>query len=290
MEPSSLVAMGLAAVAVAKIVIGIAVISLVIGAVDFLFGKPKFTILKPSSGGSAFAFSFSWNDAKEPAKMDYIKLRLFNPHGSPTQVEVTKSIPAHAESFATDVDMGRPYLDFLGAENFDKGRVTCEVGSSKDGVAFTFEMRANKFRQKIQNAIAKSGAGPATPVWMKPIDMIFGTPNPNSVPARTFIADTVPGSGDQLVIPSNPAFENLFSGSGDGGGGGAAQENFAVSKVWIAEGCIVCNACEDIFPEVFDVQADTCLIRPDAPLTDGLKIQDAADACPTEVIKFDKIS
>ncbi|MCB9091049.1 MAG: ferredoxin [Halobacteriovoraceae bacterium] len=81
---------------------------------------------------------------------------------------------------------------------------------------------------------------------------------------------------------------------GGGGGaagaaaGGAPAENFAVSKVWIAPGCIVCNACEDIYPEVFDVQADTCIIRPNAPLDNGLKIQEAAEACPVEVIKFDK--
>ena len=64
--------------------------------------------------------------------------------------------------------------------------------------------------------------------------------------------------------------------------------NFAVSKVWIEPGCIVCNACEDIFPEVFEVLADTCIIRPGAPLDDGLKVEEAAEACPVEVIKFTK--
>ncbi|OIQ16530.1 MAG: hypothetical protein BM556_14670 [Bacteriovorax sp. MedPE-SWde] len=72
------------------------------------------------------------------------------------------------------------------------------------------------------------------------------------------------------------------------GAGEAAVENFSVAKVWIEDGCIVCNACEGIFPEVFDVTEDNCVIRPDAPLIDGLKILEAAEACPTEVIKFDK--
>ena len=66
------------------------------------------------------------------------------------------------------------------------------------------------------------------------------------------------------------------------------MENFAVSKVWIDPGCIVCDACEGIFPEVFEVTEDTCLIRPDAPMNDGLRIEEAAEACPVEVIKYTK--
>jgi len=60
--------------------------------------------------------------------------------------------------------------------------------------------------------------------------------------------------------------------------------------VWIEPGCIVCNACEDIYQEVFEVTSDSCIIRPNAPLDDGLRIQDAAEACPVEVIKFTKAS
>ena len=77
--------------------------------------------------------------------------------------------------------------------------------------------------------------------------------------------------------------------SGDTGGS-VAVANFSVTKVWIEPGCIVCDACEGIFPEVFEVTDTTCLIRPGAPLNDGLKIQDAAEACPVEVIKFTKAS
>jgi len=68
-----------------------------------------------------------------------------------------------------------------------------------------------------------------------------------------------------------------------------------VTKVWIAPGCIVCDACETTCPEVFQVLHDdgTCIIRPDAlnveftkPLTESI-IQAAAE-CPVDVIKFDK--
>src|SRR3954466_14262549 len=71
-----------------------------------------------------------------------------------------------------------------------------------------------------------------------------------------------------------------------------AETHQIVTKVWIAPGCIVCDACENDCPEVFDVQEDTCLIRPPAQSADFLRpltpsIQIAAEGCPVEVIKFD---
>ncbi len=68
-----------------------------------------------------------------------------------------------------------------------------------------------------------------------------------------------------------------------------------IVKVWIEEGCIVCDACETAAPDVFDVQDETCEIRPDAlkmeftkPRTDS--IVEAAEECPVDVIKFDVVS
>src|SRR3954469_5077501 len=71
-----------------------------------------------------------------------------------------------------------------------------------------------------------------------------------------------------------------------------AETHQIVTKVWIAPGCIVCDACENDCPEVFDVTEDTCLIRPPAqsadflnPLTPSIII--AAEGCPVEVIKYE---
>ena len=67
-----------------------------------------------------------------------------------------------------------------------------------------------------------------------------------------------------------------------------------VTKVWIAPGCIVCDACETTAPDVFQVLHDsgTCIIRPDAldmeftkPRTDAI-VQASAE-CPVDVIKFE---
>lgn len=77
----------------------------------------------------------------------------------------------------------------------------------------------------------------------------------------------------------------------------------SIFSVYIEEGCITCDACEEAAPDVFEVTDDTCYIKPDARLDGGydrnteksaLKpdvistladdIMDAADACPVDVI------
>jgi NADH-quinone oxidoreductase subunit C len=80
-----------------------------------------------------------------------------------------------------------------------------------------------------------------------------------------------------------------------------------ITKVWIEEGCIVCNACEADSPEVFRVTETTCMIKPDVRVDgketenraekSGLKIADgerliesiiaAAKGCPVNVIKYE---
>lgn len=71
-----------------------------------------------------------------------------------------------------------------------------------------------------------------------------------------------------------------------------AETHQIVTKVWIAPGCIVCDACENDCPEVFDVQEQTCVIRPPALAADYLKpltpsVIVAAQGCPVEVIKYE---
>jgi ferredoxin len=290
---TSLIAMGVAIFLVINLVVGLGALSLLFGTFETLFGKPKLTILRSTKSGNFFAFGFKWNSAKEPAAIDGIRLRLFNPFGNPTQVEVYSQFEAKKTSFAVEVDMGPGFIDLLGAQNFDFALVQVEILSKKDGVVFQFDMKGPKFKKLVSEAQLTvdqyigdhklAGAKASKP----PID----------IPIRSFIADTVPGKGVQLAIPTNPAFAAQFTGTAapttTGGAGGAAapaQENFKIAKVWIEPGCIVCNACEDIYKEVFEVLADTCIIRPNAPLDDGLRMQEAAEACPVEVIKYTRAS
>lgn len=290
---TSLIAMGVAIFMVINLVVGLAVLSLLFGTFETFFGKPKLSILRSTKSGNYFAFGFKWNSAKEPASIDTIRIRLFNPFGNPTQAEVINKFETKKNSFAAEVDMGPGLIDLLGAKNFEFANIQVEVASSKDGLSWQFDMKGPKFKKLVSEAHLTVDQF----IGDHKLDTVKKSKPPIDIPVRSFIADTVPGKGPQLAIATNPAFANLFAGSaaptttgGAGGAPAAAAENFAVSKVWIEPGCIVCNACEDIYKDVFEVLADTCIIRPNAPLDDGLRIQEAAEACPVEVIKFTKAS
>lgn len=280
--------MGVAIFIVINLVVGLAALSLLFGTFETLFGKPRLSFLKSTKGGNTFAFGFRWNSSKEPASLDTIRIRLYNPFGSPTQVEVKRPLESKTSSFATEVDMGPAFIDLLGAKNFDLAVVNVEISSSKDGISFPFEMKGPKFKKLVSEASQTVEEFISTNRLNAP----KSSRPPIDVPVRSFVADTVPGRGPQLKLATNPAFAADFapaSATTDGvGGAGPAKENFKVTKVWIEPGCIVCNACEDIYKEVFEVKPDTCYIRSNAPLDNGLRIQEAAEACPVEVIKYTK--
>jgi ferredoxin len=82
----------------------------------------------------------------------------------------------------------------------------------------------------------------------------------------------------------------------------------AIIKVWIEEGCTVCNECESSAPEVFHVTDETSVIKGEAredgvtdeneatksPLKGDLgsefeeEIKEAAEGCPVDIIKFEE--
>lgn len=281
--------MCLALILVTSIVGGLGLLSLLFGGIDFLFGKPRFKILKSLLGSKGLAFSFDFNNAKEPVKFDHIQVRLFNPFSDPTQIEVSKEFAPQDSSFAIDLDMGVGLEQLLSAIGTQNATVCISLSATKDGVMHQYEMKAYKFKVMMNSAektAEDSKPGHQVETTTEQVDMSKG------MAPRNMVVDTVPGKGDQLFISVNPTFASHFAGGAGGaaaaGDAGPAAENFAVSKVWIEPGCIVCDACEGIYPEVFQVTADTCIIRDNPPLDDGLKIQEAAEACPVEVIKFNK--
>jgi ferredoxin len=68
----------------------------------------------------------------------------------------------------------------------------------------------------------------------------------------------------------------------------------AIKRVWIVEGCISCNLCEDLCAEVFEVPGgktsrlrkkhEQALIRPEIQI----QVREAAESCPVEVIKVEE--
>ena len=59
-----------------------------------------------------------------------------------------------------------------------------------------------------------------------------------------------------------------------------------IKKVWIEEGCSSCGLCEEICPEVFNLE-DVAIVIEGVNLSDYEdKIKEAVESCPMEVIKY----
>jgi ferredoxin len=272
-----MLSMGVAVLMAVGLVIGVGILSLTSGGLHFLFARPRYKILKSKHGNKGFAFGFRWNSSREPIKFDIVRLRMFNPFGSPTQVDITKNFDAAESTFARDLECGTSLDQMVQAKGFEDSTIELELNSSKDGVSQYFRMKGRVLKQKLDLATQtadeyneKNALNYKKPVY--------------HTPQRSFIADPLPANGNKtLKIASNPEFAGEFTAGADAG---PAVENFVLSKVWIEEGCIVCDACETISPEVFEVVDGGCLVRTGAPLENGLNIQEAAEACPVEIIKF----
>lgn len=68
-----------------------------------------------------------------------------------------------------------------------------------------------------------------------------------------------------------------------------------IRKVWVVEGCISCNLCQDLVPEVFEVPPGSTsrprkghekLLTGDDERDE--RIQEAVDSCPVEVIHVER--
>jgi ferredoxin len=265
------------------LLIGIGALSLLSGALNFLFVKPKLEILKSKFGAKGLAFSFTWDQSAEPVTYDRFKIQLFNPFGNPAQLDILREFDQASQDFARDLELGPRMEELLNAKGLEDATLEIEVSSSRDSITHKVTMKGSAFKEKFNTATDTA----------ENMNKKFNVPKEKprfEIPERTFISPPLPKTGMALKLATNPEFAaQFYAGQGGAGdAGAAAASNFSVAKVWIEPGCIVCDACEGIYPEVFEVTDTTCLIRPGAPLNDGLRIQEAAEACPVEVIKFTK--
>jgi ferredoxin len=267
------------------LLVTIGALSLLSGALNFLFVKPKIELLKSTHGDTGLAFTFKWDQDAEPVKFDRVRIHLFNPFGSPTEVDITREFDGSEVDFARDIDMGDQLKKLLAASMLDKATIEIEVGATRESVTHKITMKGDAFISK-RNAATQTVEDVASKFVVEKVTPKF------EIPERSFISPPLPKTAKQLKMATNPMFAGEFAGAAAGGAAaaGPAVENFSISKVWIEPGCIVCDACEAIFPEVFEVTDSTCIIRPGAPLNDGLRVQESAEACPVEVIKFTKAS
>jgi ferredoxin len=283
---TTFIAMGVATFIAVNILLGMGALSLLTGAFHFLFIKPKLQFLKSEYGPDGFAFGFSWDQTIESARFNQIKLHLFNPFGEPTQLEITRDFDAHGEDFAVDLNLGAPLRSFVTAKGFENATIEIEMTSSQGGITHLLSMKGKSFLEKLNTAANGTNdvadfSNKHKSVKTKPLFV--------AAPDRSFVSGPLPKTGKALKLATNPEFQAQFAASGGDAATISTVANFSLSKIWIEPGCIVCDACAGIFPEVFEVTDKTCIIRPDAPLTNGIKVQEAAEACPVEIIKFTKI-
>lgn len=68
-----------------------------------------------------------------------------------------------------------------------------------------------------------------------------------------------------------------------------------IRRVWVVEGCIACNLCQDLVPEVFEVPAGSTShtrrgyekrLKGDPQMEE--RVQEAIDSCPVEVIQAER--
>ena len=121
------IAMVLAILAGLGLLIGIGALSLFSGALNFLFVKPKIGIIKSTLGDDGFAFTFKWDQDAEPVMFDKVRVHLFNPFGSPTEVDVVREFDGSSDDFVRDVDMGDQLRKVFSATSLDKATVEVEV-------------------------------------------------------------------------------------------------------------------------------------------------------------------
>lgn len=277
---TSMIAGGIALIAAFGLVVTLGGLSLLSGALHFLFARPKLEILRAKNKDTGFAFALKWDSSREPATFDKVKIRLFNPFGNPTQVDISQEFRGQSSTFATEVDFGVGMKTFWDAKGLNQATVQIEITSLRDGVTQQFEMKGQQFKIKVL------GAKGSVEDFNEKNKIVKVKPLFQTV-ERSFIAEPLAATNPTLKLATNPLFAADFAAAA-APAAAAGAATFSVSKVWIEPGCIVCDACEGIYPEVFEVQDETCVIRADAPLSNGLLIQEAAEACPVEVIKFTK--
>lgn len=61
----------------------------------------------------------------------------------------------------------------------------------------------------------------------------------------------------------------------------------SIQKVWVDEGCIACNLCVELCPDVFELPDDIAIVKEGVNFDDHDScIRESAAECPVEVIHF----
>jgi len=217
---------------------------------DIKITRLKFDFLELVPGGRSLSHSFTFDDDSAKKKSFVLALKL-----APEELQMLTDEGLNAQPRA-----------------FQRASVTVEV-ETLSGETRRFKISKPKLVKSLSEAVALD----------KDIEVITDkNPDAWSVQTRVFPwkkkeeeAEESPKAGGAPKAHAAP--------------GPRAPVDFAVTKVWIEPGCIVCDACEAEAPLVFWVTGDTCIVRENAPLDDAAAIKAAAEGCPVDVIKYTKV-
>lgn len=215
---------------------------------DIKISRVKIEMTELVPGGRSIAHSFTFEDSSAKRKSFLLGLKL-------SQADIDA---------LTDAGLpGQPRALAL-------SNITVEV-ETVDGETNRFKLTKKKLRADLAKPIEVT----------KDIDVVPEVvPDSWSVQSRVF-----PWRKKEEVVEEGPT---KAGGHAPGPSAPRAPVDFTVTKVWIEPGCIVCDACEAEAPLVFQVLADTCIVREGAPLDDAGAIKAAAEGCPVDVIKYTK--
>ncbi len=145
------------------------------------------------------------------------------------------------------------------------------------------DVQGQTVRRKFSKKQVRAALSQASLQTSPEVDVVAQAPDSWSVLTRVF-------PWKKVAAAAVPAADHKPKAAGEKKPAAAAAPSlvdFIVTKVWIEPGCIVCDACENEAPDVFQVLPDTCIVRENAPLDNGASIKAAAEGCPVNVIKYD---
>lgn len=235
-----------------------------------LFSKKKIYFIKNIN---KIVLGFSW-DTEDI--FHAISIKCF----SHKDLSFYQSFPGQEHFCLIELQESSNILEYI--KNYPLEKIVIELIST-DINQLRFEFYSKNFLKQIEK----------TSLTKENFLSSFQTSTLNAIPEKKFIYEGSLEKRPFLVLESDPQFKKLLGAKKNDSERSEEvttekEVTFPINKVWIEPGCIVCNTCENIYPEVFDVKATTCVIKDQAPLDDGLKIQEAAEACPVEVIKFSR--
>ena len=239
-----------------------------------LLGKPKARFVKsPAASEAPLAIMVDWDNESFPQSICRVKVEYTElvQGGRSTSFSFTmEDKSAKKKSFMIPMKLSQHDLQMLTDGEQPSAQIFIEIENTAGQV-----VRKKLNKAQLIEAMAMGARAPSADIDALPAQ----EPDNWSVFSRVFpwrnivpVAEAAAGEHKEKKKSAAPKDPAAF--------------NFLITKVWIEPGCIVCDACENEAPDVFQVLADTCIVRDKAPMDNVPSIVAAAEGCPVDVIKY----